>query len=334
MSLIVGVIILAVVVALVVAVVVYLTFGSSSGAAPGASGGATSNLRALVVSQRVQPGQEEAPNRNKVNLAMAAAAESQLSRKKTAATSRMTMLKKLKYARWPITPVQFRIIQVLTAIVLFIPAYLHATVFIMILAVLAGLFFCESVLDYSVQRRFNLFDEDYPVMLLQYVSLLKTGMTAIGGLEAAGKALEEGSLVREEIELLIERLRLGLTEEQAINAFGDDIPHPELELFVQSLLLSRRVGGTLSATLERLAKAVRKRQQFRKQAIAAVGMERGSLYLIAVIMSLLMGYLAWQAPELVFPAFKNPTGSKIFQFGLLIISVGFYWMSRVTKIKI
>jgi Flp pilus assembly protein TadB len=125
-----------------------------------------------------------------------------------------------------------------------------------------------------------------------------------------------------------------LTEEQAINSFAEDVAHPELELFVQSLLLSRKVGGTLSTTLERLAKQVRKRQQFRKQAKAAVGMEQGSIYAIAFIMSGLLAYLTWASPELVLPALKHPVGNKIFQSGLTGIIIGFWWSKQVTNIKV
>ena len=298
-----------------------------------------SNLRALVMSQR-EKGVARAKSGNLLgrgadpNLALAAATEGELSRKKVIASSRASLEKQLRYARWPITPVQFRGIQLVVGIALLIPAYLHLTIFLQILALFLGPAIVSTFLKRAVNARFEAFDKDYPVLLLSYVSLLKTGMSAIGGLENAAKGLEEGSVVRAEVQLLIERLRLGLTEEQAISAFGEDIAHPELELFVQSLILSKRVGGTLSSTLERLARQVRKRQQFRKQAVAAVGMERSSLYMIAVIMGLLMLYLAWTAPQLVFPAFSHPVGKKIFQGGLMLIVFGFYWSNKVTDIKI
>jgi tight adherence protein B len=317
--------------------IVLLTFGAGGGG--GGPQSASNNLRALVASQRATSqqragGNEPASRQNRANLAIAAAEESSLSKKKVAGTSRVTLEKKLRYARWPITPIQFRGIQVFALMILFLPAYLHFTIFIQILVFCLAPLIVGSVLDAAVERRFEAFDKDYPVLLLSYVSLLKTGMNAIQGLEAAAKGLEPESVVRAEVELLIERLRLGLTEEQAIGAFGEDIAHPELELFVQSLILSRRVGGTLSQTLERLAKQVRKRQQFRKQAVAVVGMERSSLYMIAVIMGLLLGYLIITSPALVMPAFKHPLGNKIFQAGVALIIFGFYWSRRVTDIKI
>jgi tight adherence protein B len=298
----------------------------------------STSLRSLVAAQRSQQaalgGEGSAARTSRENLALAAAADSQLSRKKLSAGSRMTLEKKMRYAQWKLTPLQFRAIQLFTTIMVFIPIRLHATIFLQILALVLTPQVVMGLLDKAVGQRFKAFDADYPVLLLSYVSLLKTGMTTIAGLEAAAKGLDEGSLVRSEVELLIERLRLGLTEEQAISAFGEDIAHPELELFVQSLLLSRKVGGTLSTTLERLAKQVRKRQQFRQQAVAVVGLERGSIYAIAGIMTLLMFYLTWASPELVMPAFRNEMGNKIFQAGIALIIFGFYWSRKVTNIKI
>ena len=48
-------------------------------------------------------------------------------------------------------------------------------------------------------------------------------MSTISGLEAAAKGLDDDSLVRAEVELLIERLRLGMTEEQAL-LISDHLP--------------------------------------------------------------------------------------------------------------
>lgn len=335
---------IAVLVLLIVVVAVGLMiFLFSSNRNPAASRGQTaavqSNLRNLVVAQRQRSaaaarGEIIGDSQEALSLAFAAAEEGGLSKKQVQSASVMTLTKKLRYAKWPITEVQFRGIQFFTSLVFFIPALIVATVYIQILAAVMGWLIPPWILDRALTRRFDMFDQDYPVLLLSYVSLLKTGMSPIPGLEAAGKGLEHDSLVRAEISLLIERLRLGLSEEQAISAFGEDVAHPELELFVQSLILSRRVGGQLSATLERLAKQVRKRQEFRKKAVAAVAMERSSLHMIALIMGLLMIYLSWTAPQLVFPAFSHPLGNKIFQCGIMLIVFGFYWSSQVTKIKI
>jgi tight adherence protein B len=295
----------------------------------------SNNLRSLVAAQRQQHDSPKGNSVQKKNLALAAAAQSELSARKRAKNAKMTIEKKLRYAQWPITSFQFVMLQfsiTLLSFVIFFALDLHWILYVVLTLLTWAI--VGAVLDMAVDRRYKLFDVDYPVLLMSYVSLLKTGMNTITGLEAAAKGLDDGSLVRAEVELLIERLRLGLTEEQAISAFGEDVPHPELELFVQSLILSRRVGGTLSSTLERLAKQVRKRQQFREQAVAAVGMERGSIWVIAAIMTALLVYLYFTAPDLINPALKKGLGWNIFQIGLALIAAGMYWSRKVTQIKI
>jgi tight adherence protein B len=292
------------------------------------------SLRAMVQTQRQAKKQGESIERSsKKSVAVAAAAEGEETRGMGAA-AKNTLARRLVYARWPISDYQFRAIQVAVTILLAIPAFQFGNNAIRVLVLFLAPSILNSILEYSINKRFKAFDKDYPPFLLQYVSLLKTGMATIPGLEAAAKGLEEDSLMRSEVELLIDRLRLGLTEEQAINAFGEDIRHPELELFIQSLLLSKRVGGQLSNTLERLAKQVRKRQQFRDEAVAAVGLEQNSMYAIAFIMTLLMSYITFAQPELVLPALKDPQGINILQWGVALIIFGFYWSRKVTNIKV
>ena len=331
-------IIVGIIVVAIILLLMLFMMGGIPGSTASQNKAVSSNLRNLVTAQRTRREAEQrgqaGPSHDKTNLALVAAAEGDITRKKSVSTSRMTLDKKLRYSRWPITPFQYRAIQVFLCIAFVIPAYLLATVYIVIVAAFAGPIIVKELLDATIRKRVDNFDKDYPVLLLSYVSLLKTGMSVIQGLEAAARGLDEDSFVRSEVELLIERLRLGLTEDQAIGAFGEDVAHPEIELFVQSLILSKRVGGTLSATLERLAKQVRKRQQFRKQAVAAVGMERASLAVIACIMTLLMLYLMWTSPQLIFPAFQHPLGQKITQGGLMLIIFGFYLSRKVTELKI
>jgi len=338
MNLSVIVIILITLIALVAVSVFVLMTGATFGSRKQRQHAAVSeSLRSMVMAQRHLQEQQragvESKTGKKTNLALVAAAEGELSRKRLTKGSKVTLEKKLRYAHWSISPLQFRGIKVFCMVIAYLPTQ-HLTVFIQILAPVMTFLMAGAFLDIGVDRRFKLFDEDYPVFLNSVVSLLKTGMQPLSALQAGAEALDEGSLVRAEVHLLIERLQLGLTEEQALGAFGEDIPHPELELFVQSLLLNRKVGGMLSSTLDRLGKQVRKRQEFRKKAVAAVGMERGSIWAIAVIMTLLMFYLFFSSPDLVVGAFEHDVGKKMFQGGIMVIVLGIYWSRRVTRIKI
>lgn len=318
--------------------VVLIAIGNGQSIGMGGSSAASENLRNMVRAQRasMKPGEEKKFRAGE--LAVAAAAESNVTAKKTSSTGKLAIERKLRYAHLPIAASHFYIFRFVVSVIPLIFAALKAPEALQFqLMFLCGVIpwiLCNSTLTYLVNRRVDMFDSDYPVLLMSFVSLLKTGMNTITGLEAAAKGLDSTSLVRAEVMLMVERLKLGLTEDQAVNAFGEDIPHPELDLFVQSLLLSRRVGGQLSATLERLARQVRKRQQFRKQAVAAVGMERSSIVFIASIMSGLLGFITYRSPELLLGALEDALGLSIVGWAIVTIVLGFLWSRSVTNIKI
>jgi tight adherence protein B len=244
------------------------------------------------------------------------------------------LARNLQYAGWPISPGAYIAIKIIVTLAFLIPAYMKATFVIQLLVIFLVPKLVDSALRFAIRRRSEEFDKDYPVLLLQLVSFLKGGMIAMTALREAANSLSESSVVRNEVDTLIERLKLGLSEEQAIGAFGENIDHPEMELFVQSFLLHCRTGGRLSATLERLAIQVRKRQQFRKEAYAAVASERISIYAIAGIMLFLLTFIFVKNPDLMYPSFYHDFGRILFQSGVSIIILGFYWSKRITDIQV
>jgi tight adherence protein B len=248
--------------------------------------------------------------------------------------SRLTLKKRLKFAQWKISPAAFRLLEVSMSIFAFFIAGIKLNMMMQIMALGSGPLFMRWLLNFFVNRRFKAFDQDYSPFLLSLIGLLKTGMNPMAALEAAAQGLEEGSLVREEVELMMERLRFGVSEDKSIGAFGEDVFHQEIELFVQALLLSRRVGGTLSDTLDRLARQVRRRQYFRNSAVAAVGMQRGSIWFIIGILVALEVYLFIVYPESITGAWENDIGWQVWQAGIAMILMGIYWVRQVTKMKV
>ncbi len=295
------------------------------------SGSVKRNIRNIVAVQR-QGGSTSSrrgdPDRSNL---FKTASESSVDR---TASSRLTLRKRLKYAQWKMP------IPVFWALIVGIGLFTCALVSlkfdlpVQLVSLFSGYIFMNWLLTMGIEKRMKAFDADYPQFLLSLVGLLKTGMNTMGAIEASAQSMEEGSLLRHEVVLMQERLRFGVAEEKSIGSFGEDIFHPEIELFVQALLLSRRVGGTLSDTLERLAKQVRKRQYFRNSAMAAVGMQRGSIWIIILILVGLEMYLLIVYPEAVTGAWGHPIGWMVWQFGIMCVLGGIFWVRQVTKIKI
>ena len=245
----------------------------------------------------------------------------------------MTLEKRLMFAHWDMSPTRYYLYTALVTFIFFSIAYIKLNTLGLVVSLFAGRGVMNALVNKAIQKRFNKFDRDYAPFLLSLVGLLKTGMNPIQALGTASSSLENDSLVRFEVELMLERIRAGAPEDKSVGAFGSDINHPEIELFVQALLLSMRLGGTLSDTLERLAKQVRRRQFFRSQAVAAVGLQRGSIWFILCIQTTLMVFIYFILPTFIIESATNPIGWQVWQGGIFVMMMGMLWVRLVSNIR-
>lgn len=316
------------VVALVFALALF-SGGSVGGLFSGAS--VKGNIRNIVASQRQGGGFASSAVKRNPRTIFDAAAEARVEK---TASSRLTLRKKLKYAQWKIPPVAYYLCVFALSFVSYAIVSRYFSVVIQFFSLFVGPLLMGWLLNRQMDKRFKEFDADYPAFLLSLVGLIKTGMNIMSAIEAAAQSLEEGSLMKHEVGMMMERLRFGVSEDKSIGSFGEDIFHPEIELFVQALLLSRRVGGNLSDTLDRLSKQIRKRQFFRNSANAAVGMQRGSIWIIIFILVGMEGYLLTIQPDMVLTAIHDEMGWMVWQTGLIMIILGIFWVRQVTKIRV
>lgn len=242
---------------------------------------------------------------------------------------------RLRYAQLGDYPVYFfSIAQVGISLAAFLVARVYCKEILQLLSLSIGPLIVNFVINRRIDARVRKFDADFPQFLLSVVGMLKTGLNTIQALQAGAEGLEEASLVRQEVELMVERLRLGVSEDRSIGSFGEDINHQEIELFVQALILSRRVGGTLSDTLDRLAKQVRKRQNFKMAASGAVGMHRGSIWVILALIGALQAYMLVSTPDIVLGTWRNPSLNGFAQGAIALMILGVLWMNKMTNFKV
>ena len=249
-------------------------------------------------------------------------------------TSRTELVKMLQYAAWSISPTTFRIISLVLAVVGFLALSPHVDLFMLPITLLVGPCTLHLILRRCMAQRSKRFSDDYPQLLMTMVALLKTGMTPMGALEEAARGLEASSLVRREVKSMLERIKVGLPEEKSIGIFGETIDHPEIELFVQSLLLGLRIGGSLTDSLERLSTQARKRHYFKSSAVASVAQQRGSIAAILIIMCGLATFLTIFMPRLAWGLYTDPYGWMVLQAAVVAIITAIAWLNRITGIKI
>lgn len=224
--------------------------------------------------------------------------------------------------------------QAALSLVAFVFAWRFLELPLQIASLIFGPLCVNRFINKRIEKRVRSFDRDFPQFLLSVTGMLKTGLNSFQALQAAAGGLEEQSPVRLEVELMLERLRVGVTEDRSIGSFAEDIQHPEVELFVQAVILSRRVGGTLSDTLERLSKQARKRQTFKLAAQASVAQQRGAIWVILGIISAVQGYMFFVHRDMVVEPWTNPKLTFFTQGAICLVLLALWWMNRITRIKI
>jgi len=253
-------------------------------------------------------------------------------------SGRLSILqRRLKYAQVSITPSQFRITKLAAIAAIYIPLLTIPrlnTVIHLIIAVWGGSLLVNNYINRRTKIQFDAFDRDFAPFIMAFVGLLKSGMNLMAGMEAASERLGPDSLLRIEVVRMLERLRFGVNEDFAIGSFAESVDHPDIELFVQAMLLSKQVGGSLSNTLERLARQARRRAQFRLQAQAAVGQQRGSVWAILAIVALVQTMLYFQMPEVILAGLRSDIGFVVWQVAFLTAWFAVWLIGRISKIKV
>jgi tight adherence protein B len=244
------------------------------------------------------------------------------------------LARKLQYAGWSISPALFRALSFGLGVALALGTLPYLDFFMAPFVAFAGPCLMNVLLRRSIERRTRRFSDDYPQLLMMAVALLKTGLPPTSALEAAARGLEGHSLVRSEVFAMLERMRMGLPEEKSIGVFGESISHPEIELFVQSLLLGLRVGGSLTDSLERLSTQARRREYFKRSAVASVAQQRGSMVAITLIMLALSSFLAVCAPAMASGLYRHPLGFKVIEVAAIVLLCAVGWLQQITRIRL
>ena len=108
------------------------------------------------------------------------------------------------------------------------------------------------------------------------------GMTIMSNGIKAGQSLTQSmervvenisGPLSQEFSLVLNKVRLGMSVEDALNEFGERIPKQDVQMFVTAVNILKETGGNLAETFQTITTTVRERQKVEKkiQALTAQG---------------------------------------------------------------
>jgi tight adherence protein B len=137
------------------------------------------------------------------------------------------------------------------------------------------------VIGLLIKRRINKFTSNFPDAIELMVRGLRSGLpiTETIGIVAS----EITGPVGVEFRMVTDKMKIGVTMEQALQDTADRLGTPEFQFFVITLAIQRETGGNLAETLSNLADVLRKRAQMKLKIRAMSSESKASAYIIGAL---------------------------------------------------
>lgn len=188
------------------------------------------------------------------------------------------------------------------------------------------------VLAILISRRETRFLRQFPDAIDLIIRGVRSGYPVA---EAIGLIADElPDPIGGEFRIVIERLRLGQTMEQALSEAAERIGLPDVRFFAVSLSVQHETGGNITETLQNLSDILRKRQHMKLKIKALSSEARASAWIIGSLPFIVMLLMYFLNPGYLDGLIADPTGRVLLVFALLSELIGVAVMVRMTKFKI
>jgi tight adherence protein B len=169
------------------------------------------------------------------------------------------------------------------------------------------------------------------------------GMTIMANGIKAGQSLTQSmervvenitGPLSQEFSLVLNKVRLGMSVEEALNEFGERIPRQDVQMFVTSVNILKETGGNLAETFQTITTTVRERQKVEKKIQALTAQGTMQAIIISLVPFLLLFMFLVLDPNYVMPLFTKPLGWVALGLMLILQTVGLVVMKKVVTIKV
>jgi tight adherence protein B len=213
--------------------------------------------------------------------------------------------------------------------------WLHPLGFVtlsVIVGALLGGWLPALFLRWKRSKRLSEFEQQLPEALDFMARSMKAGHGFSTSLETLGS--ESPDPLGQEFRALFNELNLGAPLDTALANFSLRVPLLDVRLFASSVLLQRQTGGNLSEILTRLAYVIRERFRLRGQVKAASAHGRMTALVLTLLPVVLVVGLTIIAPDYLQLMVNDPDGKYIILGAVAAQVLGYYFMRRITDIKV
>jgi len=228
-------------------------------------------------------------------------------------------------------PYEFRLLQIASALVLALIAFLRFNVSFAVptLAVL-GYVLPAFYLRNRRGHRLRLFDDELPRAMDLIANSMKAGQSVAQSFAAVTDNARPP--VSEEFRLARREIELGASVESALGNMEKRMGSADLRLLIMVITIQHAVGGDLPAILTTLADTMRQRAEMRQEVMAATAQSRASSVIITLLPIIVAAFGYFVLPDYFRPLFTNPIGWVILVLAAGLLATGTVIIRRITEV--
>lgn len=181
-------------------------------------------------------------------------------------------------------------------------------------------------------RRFRRFEARFPEAIELLVRASRAGHPFTSALEMLGTELAEP--VGGEFRKVFEEQKFGLPIRDALLNLADRVPLVDVKFFVTTIMLQRESGGNLAEILDKLSYVIRERFKILRQVRTYTAQGRMTMMLLMALPPGMVLLMLITNPDFMRPMFTDPIGHALLAAGVILQSIGYFFISRIVNIKV
>jgi len=181
------------------------------------------------------------------------------------------------------------------------------------------------------KKRMSTFEHQLPDAFMMLSSSLSAGASLKVALEDMVK--QSPAPLNQEFGLLIKRMRLGVTLEDALLEMEKRIPMQSFVMASSAVRISREVGGNLVETIKSMADTLRRKKTMegKVESLTAQGKTQGSF--MAALPILLAVMLSFLEPDAMRQLYTTREGLMVLVVMVIMQVMGFVFIRKITTIS-
>jgi tight adherence protein B len=185
----------------------------------------------------------------------------------------------------------------------------------------------------------NLYEKRSSLLVAQMVDGLtimangiKSGLSVPQSMERVVETLPNP--LSQEFSLVLSKMKLGLSLEEALIEFGNRVTRPDVQMFVVSINILKETGGNLAETFTTIVKVIRERQKIEQKIEAMTTQGKTQGMIVSAVPVVIIAIFYFSDRTYIEPLFNTTLGVILLVIMVGLIAVAGVLIKKIVTIKV